>query len=632
MIGVMRRYRKTLQIGLLVVIAAFVGSLFVFGTMGSQDGPERPDAVATVNDEAIPIERYQRRYQTYLDAYAQVYRDRFSPELAERLGLPLQVVNDLVQEAVVVQRARAEGLEVGDEELNAQIHMVPAFHENGRFSLKRYQDFLRRRGLTDVAFEQDVRRELTRVKVESTVKSGVKVSDAELEQAFVTRREQIRAAWALVELGPLVSSAAASDEEIQTYLRDHPAEFREPERRRIQYVTLNPRDFTRPVADADVEKSYTERAAEFESPRQVRASHILIRVPETGGSEAEDKARANAAEVIRRVKGGEDFAKLARELSEDPGSKANGGDLGFVAKGEMVGPFEQALFALAKGEVTPEPVRTPFGFHAVKAVEIREGGKKPLKEVAPQIREHLGAEAAERAALARAGEVKTVLKAAKDFLAEARKLGFSPVETTVARGAMPAGVARADVLEDAAFTLAVGGVSSPVKAPVGFVVLKSVEAIPAGVPPLAEIKDKVAAAVKRTKAETAALEKAKQIATEAQSGDVLAAARKAGATAGETLRFSRAKPAERLPGDALLAALQTPTGSLTAPVKTPQGYYVLKVLERVPPDPGALAGEREALLREVLAQKQSLAWEAWVAGARAGAKVEISSRFQGKRG
>ena len=616
MIGVMRRHRKMLQIGLLAVIAAFVASLFVFGATGFRDGAERPDAVATVNDETIPIERYQRRYQAYLDAYAQVYRDRFSPELAEQLGLPLQVVNDLVQEAVVVQRARAEGMEVGDEELNAQIHMVPAFHENGRFSLKRYQDFLQRRGLTDVAFEQDVRRELTRAKVESTVKGGVKVAEAELEQAFVARREEIRAAWALVDLAPLVGAATATDEEIQAYLRDHQAEFREPERRRIQYATVNPRDFTRPVADADVEKFYTEHAAEFETPRQVRASHILIRVPETGGSEAEDRARAKVADIIRRVKGGEDFAKLARERSEDPGSKANGGELGFVAKGEMVGPFEQALFALAKGEVTAEPVRTPFGFHAVKALEIRE---------------RLASEAAERAALARAGEVKTVLQTAKDFLGEARKLGLAPVDTTIARSAAPPGLGRTDPLQEAAFTLAVGGVSSPVKAPAGLVIVKNVETIPAGVPPLAEIKDKVAAAVKRGKAEAAALEKARQIAAEAKAGEVGAAAKKAGATAGETPRFSRAKPAERLPGDALLAALQTPAGGVTAPVKTPQGYYVMKVLERAAPDPGALAPEREALLREVLAQKQSLAWEAWIAGARAAAKVEISSRFQGKR-
>src|SRR5438309_255035 len=103
MITFMRRYRKGLQVGLLIVIAAFVASLFVFGARGVGNDTA-PDAVATVNGESIPLERYQRRYQAYVDAYSRMYRDKFTPELAERMGLPRQVVNDLVQEAVVVQR------------------------------------------------------------------------------------------------------------------------------------------------------------------------------------------------------------------------------------------------------------------------------------------------------------------------------------------------------------------------------------------------------------------------------------------------------------------------------------------------------------------------------------------------
>jgi peptidyl-prolyl cis-trans isomerase D len=152
--------------------------------------------------------------------------------------------------------------------------------------------------------------------------------------------------------------------------------------------------------------------------------------------------------------------------------------------------------------------------------------------------------------------------------------------------------------------------------------LKSLDRIPAGVPPLAEIRDRVTAAVKRAKADGVALERAKQLAAEAKGGDFAAAARKAGATVGETPRFSRAKPAERLPGDAQLAVLQTATDVVTEPVKTPQGYYVLKTLERAAPNIGELASEREKLQQEVLSQKQSHAWESWVAGARANAKIE----------
>ena len=620
MITVMRRYRRLLQIGLLLVIAAFVLTSVFVGTMGGD--AERTDAVASVNGEVIPLERYHRRYQAYLDAYSRVYRDRFSPELAEQLGLPQQAVNDLVQEALVVQRARAEGLEVSDEELNAQIQAVPAFQENGRFALRRYQEFLKRRGTSATAFEGDVRRELTRMKVETTVKSGIKVSEAELEQAFVGRREEARAAWALVDVGALAAAAPASDDEVQAYLKAHESEFKQPERRRIQYVTLVPKDFRPSISEAAVEKYYTENAKEFETPPQVRAAHLLVSVPQTGGSEAEDKARAKVADVIRRAKSGEDFGKLAAQTSEDPGSKDRGGELGWVKKGEMVPQFEEALFKLKPGEVTAEPVRTPFGYHAIKVFEVKAESRKPLREVAPQIRERLTAEAADKAARAKADEVRPPLQAGKDFMAEGKRLGLAPVETTLAKVERPLMLGGPDPLEEAAFALSVGGVSAPVKTPAGWVVLKSIEVIPAGVPPLAEIRDKVVAAVKRQKAETLGLERARQLAAEGKTGDLQAVAKKAGAQTGETTRFSRAKPAERLPGDAQVAALQTAAGDVTAPVKGPQGYYVLKVLERAAPDMAELPAERERLSKEVLAQKQSQAWEAWVSGARVNAKVE----------
>jgi peptidyl-prolyl cis-trans isomerase D len=631
MISLMRRYRRTLQIGLLFVIAAFVAtSVFVFGASSLRDEGDAA-MVARVNGETISAERYQRRYREFLEMYAQMFRERFSPEMVERLGLSQQVVDDLVQEAVVVQRARAERLEVSDEELNAQIQAIPAFHEGGRFSLKRYEDVLRRVGLSKTAFEDDARRRLTRMKAESTVRGGIKVADAEIEQAFVHTRTEVKAAWALVELAPIVAGTTVPDPELEPYLKGHEAAFREPERRRVQYVVLSPRDFTRPATEAEVEKYYTEHAAEFETPREVQAAHVLARVPETGGSAAEDKARAKVADVIKRAKAGEDFAKLARELSEDPGSAKNGGDLGFVKKGEMVPQFEQALFALKKGELTPEPVRSPFGFHAIKAGEIREGGKKPLKEVAAQIRERLQAEAADRAAKARADETRVKLQAAADFGAEAKSRGLTPVDVKIARRAGAGPFAAPDPVEETAFALAAGGVSVPVKSPAGWLVIKNLESIPPGVPPLAEIKDKVVAAIKRDKAEAVALERARQIAADTKGGDLAAAARKAGATTGETARFSKAKPAEKLPGDVQLAALAGTPGTVTDPVKTPQGYYVLKVAERVPPDRANLAQERDKISQEILTRKQTQAWQAWVSAARAGAKIEVSPRLPAAR-
>ena len=232
------------------------------------------------------------------------------------------------------------------------------------------------------------------------------------------------------------------------------------------------------------------------------------------------------------------------------------------------------------------------------------------------------ADAADRAARARADEIRPALLAAKDFTAEARKLGLMPVETTMARIGRPPGMPAADTLEDAAFGLAIGGVTPPVNTPAGWVVLKVTDTIAAGVPPLAEIRDRVTAAVKQSKADTVAATRVKQLADEAKGGDLQAAARKAGATFGDAARFSRAKPAEKLPGDVQVAALQTPAGEMSTPVRTPQGYYVVKVLERAPAGP-VDAAEREKLQRELTNQKQSATWERWVLGARADSKIEL---------
>jgi peptidyl-prolyl cis-trans isomerase D len=619
MITFMRRYRRGLQAGLLVVIATFVASLFVFGSSGFDQGAARADTVATVNGEAISRRQYQNRYQGYLDMYSQGQQGRLTPELAEQLGLPQRVVDELVTEVAVAHRAQAEGLALSDEEFNAAVHALREFQDGGRFSMERYRRFLQIRG---VEAEHDLRRFLTMRKVQRLIVGGVRVTDTEVEQAWNLRREEVKAAWASIDLAPLVAAATVTDEELAEYHKTSGEEFRQPERRKVQYVTLVPKDFAGKVSDAEVEKYYTENIKEYETPRQVQASHVLVRVGETGGSEAEDRARGKIADVIKRAKAGEDFAKLAREVSEDPGSKEQGGDLGMITPGTMVPDFEKALFALKKGEVTAEPVRTPFGFHAIKVFDVKESSRKPLKEVAAQIRDKLGADASDRAARARADEVRPALQAAKDFMAEAKTLRLIPVETTMTKLGRPPGMPGVDTLEDAAFNLTVGGVTPPVKTPAGWMILRVTEIIPPGVPPLAEVRDRVTAAVKRRKADTAASGRAKQLVEDAQAGDLQAAAKKAGATYGETPRFSKAKPADKLPGDVQLAALQTPAGQSSAPVKTPTGYFVIKVLERVPAGPLDPA-EKDKLLRELTSQKQSQAWERWVLAARADAKIEV---------
>jgi peptidyl-prolyl cis-trans isomerase D len=394
-------------------------------------------------------------------------------------------------------------------------------------------------------------------------------------------------------------------------------------------VAVSPKAFVTPATDGDVEAYYKEHAREFEKPQRIKVAHILVRVPSVGGSEAEDKAKAKAAAAITRARAGEDFAKLAKELSEDPGSANAGGELGYIGRGELVPEFEQAAFALKKGELSPEPVRTPFGYHAIRVLDVQEAARRPLKEVATQIREKLQTERSERAALAKAEEIRGPLQQAKDFMAEARRLGLEPKAAVVARGEPLEGIGRIDAVEEALFSLAVGGVSSELKAVAGYVIVKVVEHLPSAVPPLAEIKGKVADAVKRQKAEALAVARAKELAQAVEKGeDLLGLAKKEGLPSGDTGFFSRSEPTgeRRLPAEAMRVALGLAAGKVGEPVSTPPGVFVVKTLERRPPDPAEFDKEREELRRQVLDQKRNQAWEHWLGSLRVDAKIQVSPR------
>ena len=633
MISVMREYARSLKIVLLIVIVVFIltsGVLFYFGTgpFGNTGGG-RSGAVATVNGEEIPRERYQRAQANIMAAYERMARQRLTPELAERLGLSQQVLNELVTEAIVIQGAAKEGIRVSDEELRATIQQIREFQENGRFSRDEYLRVLRQVRLDPGQFETEVRRQLVRRKMETLIKQGVKVSEEEIRQAYSQRHERVRAVWAYADVKPAMATVQVADADLEPYVKAHAPQFSQPERRRLQYVVVGPGKQAPAVTDAEVEAYYKEHAAEFEEPRRVRVAHVLVRVPPVGGSDAENAAKAKVEDVIKRARGGEDFAKLAREISEDKASAAQGGDIGLVGPGELVAPFEQAAFALKKGEIS-EPVRTPFGYHAIRVLDVREGGKTPLKDATAKIREQLVAQKSERAAAARAEEVKNALASAPDFAAEAKRLGLESRESRFGRGDGLAEAGRDPQVDEAIFGLAPGGVSAPIKTAGGYLIAKVVQQIPAGVPPVAEIRDQVADAIKRERAEQQVTDKAKTlVASLGKGGDFSTAAKAEGFTTGAIPLFSRAEPPKErggLPGGVLLAALQTPAGQVAEPVRAEGGVYVVKTLERQPAAADGFDKERPELEKQVLEQKRALTWDNWIRGRLATSKVEIGGQ------
>ena len=628
MISSMREYFKSLKFILVIVILAFVAtSVVYFGTSALSGGGGKPNVVATVNGEEISAERFRRAQTATIEMYERMSKQRMTAEMAERMGLTQQVISDLVADALIVQGAEREGVRVTDDELRMGIQEMREFHEDGRFSRDRYLRILRQVRLEPAEFESEMRRQLVRRKIETLVRDGAKVSEAELREAYTFRHERVRAMWASVDVPSLMASVTVADGDLEPYVKSHQAQFTRPERRRLQYIVLAAKREAQPVSDQDVATYYKEHGSEFEQPRRIHVAHVLVRVPPVGGSEAENKAKAKVEAVIKRTQAGEDFAKLAKEVSEDTGNAAQGGDLGFVGPGDLVPQFEGAAFALKKGEISAAPVRTPFGYHAIKVLDIQEGGKSPLKEVAGKIKDKLAGERSENSARAKADEVKAPLMAAKDFAAEAKTLGLETREATVARGEPLEGLGREPQLEEAVFALAVGGVSTPLQTKSGYVVVKVVEQTPAGVPPLAEIKPRVIDTIKRERAEALGMERAKAfIAVLGKGGDFSAMAKAEGFATGEIPFFSRTEPPKErgaLPGGALLAALQTAAGQVAEPVRGGAAVWVVKTLERQPPDAQGFDGRRAELSKQILEQKRAQVWEGWIRARRVSSKIDI---------
>jgi len=626
-ISSMREYFKSLKFILVIIVVAFVATSVVYFGTSNSGGGNKPNVVATVNGEEISAERFRRTQANVIDQYERMTRQRMTPEMIERLGINQQVINELVNDAMIAQGAAREGIRVSDEELRGRIQEMREFQEDGRFSRDRYLRILRQVRLEPGEFEVEMRRQLVRRKLEELVKDGIKASEDEVREAYTTRNERVRAMWASIETQSLTSKVTVADGELDPYVKAHQAQFTRPERRRVQYVVVSPQPQPQSISDLDAEAYYKEHAAEFEQPRRVHVAHVLVRVPPVGGSEAENKAKAKVEDVLKRARAGEDFAKLAREVSEDTANASQGGDLGFVGPGELVPQFEKAAFALKKGELSSGPIRTAFGYHAIKVLEIKEGGRAPFKEASGKIKDKLASERSEALARAKADEMRGPLQTAKDFTAEARKLGLEPREAAAGRGDALAGIGREPRLDEALFSLAMGGVSPAVKTASGYAIVKVVDQMPGGVPPLAEIKDRVIEAIKRERAEAMAVERAKALAASlAKGGDFAAVAKADGFATGETGLFSRAEPPKErsLPGGVLVGALSTALGQVSEPVRAGAAVYVVKTLERQPPDPDGFAKQRGDLEKQILEQKRTQAWDGWIQSRRVSAKIDVS--------
>ena len=618
---------------LAAVLVAFVVSLAYFGTQrGSGGGGGGGASVVTVDGDTVSAVTFDRAYRAAVEQTRQMAGDRWTEELPRMLRLREQVVERLIDERLVARGAAREGIQVSDAELAEQIMRVGAFQEGGRFSRERYVRLLAmtQPPMTPGDFETEFRAELVRQRLQALIADGAKVSEAEARQVWEADRSRVRAGYLLVAAGT-GDALSVTDAELDAYFKAHPAEFTQPERRRVLAATLPTASVPPPaVTDADVEAAFKARRSQFEQPARAKVSHVLIKVPAVGGSAAEDQAKARAESALARIRGGADFAQVAREMSEDASTASRGGDLGLIAAGELVPEVDKAIQGLKAGEVAG-PFRSPFGFHVLKVFEVVPASRKELKEVAPTLRATLAAEGQLKAHRDRAQEAQRALLVAGDFATEARRLGLTVREAgPLRRGDPIEGVGGVAEASDAIFALPPDGVSSPVRVPGGIVIFRLVSVEPSRLPPLDQVRPEVLRAVRRQKALAEAKAQAEKLAEAVRKGeDPRGLARQGGVTYGEVGPFSRAEPlGDRALGQVLgPVALTLGEGGVGGPVEGPGGFYVVKLLSRERPDPAGFATARADIEARLVREKRARLWQAWLAAARAGAKIEVNRQL-----
>lgn len=355
-------------------------------------------AVAKVNGQSITSQEFDRVMKQQQERLRTALGSRFDPALLDRPEVRQSALDNLINERVLSMEAARVGMNVPDALLAQIIANIPNFQENGQFSQGRYEEVLRSQGMTPTMFEGRVRQSLM---IEQ-------LSDGLVRAAFMPRSTQDRLIG-LVEQQREISQVTLQPEQfaaqvkidpaaVKAYYDKHREEFRTPEQARVEYVVLSADELAAQMAasDEEIKKYYEEHRSQYQEPEQRQASHILIAVPANASAAQKEAARVKAEQVAKEAKQNPaDFAKLAKQYSQDPGSAANGGDLGYFPRGAMVKAFEDAAFKMSKGEIAG-PVQSDFGFHIIQLTGIKGGKVRALSEVRNEIAEEIKKQKAEK--------------------------------------------------------------------------------------------------------------------------------------------------------------------------------------------------------------------------------------------
>ncbi len=399
MFDFVRKHTK-LMMGMLFLL--IIPSFVLFGLEGYINGAKEGGAVvARVAGTDIKQAQWDAAHQNEVQR-AMASSPGIDPKLLDSPQARYGTLERLVRDRVVAVAAEQARIVTTDARLARTLQDDPVIaslrRPDGSLDMERYRQVVGAQGMSPEMFEASVRQQLSGRQVLAGVAETAFSTPASADAAFNAFLQRREVQVLQLPAKDFVAGLQPSDADLQAWYKDHAASFRLPEQAKIEYMVLDLEAVKKGITpnEADLKTYYEQNAARLAGQEERRASHILITADRSATAQERQKARARAEELLAQLRKAPDrFAELARQNSQDPGSAAQGGDLDFFARGAMVKPFEDAAFALKKGEIS-DVVESDFGYHIIRLTDVKAPAQPSFAEVRPKLVEELRAQQAQR--------------------------------------------------------------------------------------------------------------------------------------------------------------------------------------------------------------------------------------------
>jgi peptidyl-prolyl cis-trans isomerase D len=344
----LKAWVATILFGAIIIVFA------LWGVRPDKYGDSAGGVAATVNDSSISLAEYRSRVEN-IEQNARMRFDQF-PEAQRKMltqQLRKRALEELIWGELVYQAALKQGVRASDGEVRETILEIPFLQENGRFMKDRYFMFLKNMNLTTEGFERQVRKQIVTQKVQELFAASAAPTREELKRSRLLANQKVNVRFVEVSNEDLKKPGFMDAAEVQKFVKEKHSE---------------------------IEKYYADNKIEFTEEERLKARHLLVRIDD----KRPDAEAKRLVEKIRSQITTSNFAKLAADKSDDPGSKAKGGDLGEFGRGRMVPEFDKAAFALKEGEIS-QPVQSNFGYHLIYVEKKLPAATKALKDVEADI-------------------------------------------------------------------------------------------------------------------------------------------------------------------------------------------------------------------------------------------------------